>query len=242
MPHATSNVYVIIPARGGSRGVPGKNLHAVGGRPLVAWSIDAGRLIAPLERVIVSTDSPEIAAVAERYGASALERPPELAHDTAPTEPAMTHALDARGAPDEDIVVLLQPTSPLRRASTVRAVVDAVRSGEADSAVTVRRAHDFRWGLADDGAGVRQYDRRLRRQDMQPMFAETGSVYASSIAAFRRSGDRLSGRTRLIEVDTWERLDADTGADLEVLDCLLRVWAEGVPGNQQILNAGAEGG
>lgn len=220
------DVYVIIPARGGSRGVPGKNLQPVGGRPLLAWSIEAGRLVAAAEGLVVSTDSQEIAAVARRYAARVVERPAELSDDAAPTEPAIAHALDTLGAPDDGTVVLLQPTSPLRRASTVRAVVDAVTSGDADSALTVRRAHDFLWGMAEDGSGVRRYERRLRRQDMKPTFAETGSVYATSIAAFRRSGDRISGRTRLIEVDTWQRLDADTPADLEVLDCLLAVWRD----------------
>src|SRR5215204_5859968 len=221
---AKRDIFVVIPARGGSKGIAGKNLRLVAGLPLLAWSIEAGKLLVEQDRLLVSTESADLAEVAESYGATVVLRPAALAEDHAATEPVIGHALDSVDAPDSGIVVLLQPTSPLRREATLHAVVGAVLDG-ATSALTVRRAHDFHWGLGD-GRAVRRYERRIRRQDMQPDFVETGSVYASSIGAFRRSGDRLSGVTRLIEVDAWEAHEADSPADLEVLEAIAGQWGE----------------
>lgn len=223
---AERDIFVVIPARGGSKGIEGKNLRPVGGLPLLAWSIEAGRRLVEQDRLLVSTESADLAEVAKGYGATVVSRPASLADDHAATEPVMGHALDSVDAPDSGVVVLLQPTSPLRREATLQAVVGAVLDG-ATSALTVRRAHDFHWGL-EDGRPVRRYERRIRRQDMQPDFVETGSIYASSIGAFRRSGDRLSGATRLVEVDAWEAHEADRPADLEVLEAIASQWGDQV--------------
>jgi len=222
---AERDIFVVIPARGGSKGIPSKNLRPVGGLPLVAWSIETARRLVERDRVLLSTESSDIAETATSYGATVVARPEALAEDHAATEPVMAHALDRVKAPDSGIVVLLQPTSPLRRESTLHAVVRAVLDG-ATSALTGRHAHDFHWGIDADGYGVRRYERRIRRQDMEPELVETGSIYASSIGAFRRSGDRLSGDTRLIQVDAWEAHEADSPADLEVLETLAGQWDE----------------
>jgi CMP-N,N'-diacetyllegionaminic acid synthase len=103
------NVTVVIPARGGSKGVPGKNLMPVGGTPLLVWSIDSAKHVAPRERILVSPDHADIAALARRNGATVIERPHDLAGDRAPTEPVIEHALDAVGAGDDGVVMLLQP-------------------------------------------------------------------------------------------------------------------------------------
>src|ERR687886_659490 len=104
----------LIPARGGSKGIPGKNLVPLCGRPLLAWTVGAACAARGLDRVVVSTDSPEIAATARELGADVLERPAELARDETPMYDVLLHALEELGRPE--ILVLLQPTSPLRRA------------------------------------------------------------------------------------------------------------------------------
>src|SRR5689334_18610672 len=114
---AARSVVAIIPARGGSKGIPGKNLRLVGGQPLVAWSIQHARSTSAITRVFVSTDSPEIGDVALAHGAEVIQRPAEISGDTASSESCLVHALDVIKAADgtePDLVVLLQPTSPIR--------------------------------------------------------------------------------------------------------------------------------
>lgn len=215
---------VIVPARGNSNGIPGKNLRQVGGVSLVGWSIVAGRRIEGIRDLVVSTDDLRIAEEAREWGASVIIRPVELASDTTATEPVMAHVLaQITDVKDSDIVVLLQPTSPLRRRTTVDAAVRAVRDEGYVSALTVRPVHDFAWVPRGDFA-ERTYRKRLRRQDMRLEFAETGSVYVTTVSAFRESADRVSGRTKLIVVDTWEMIDIDGQADLEVVDALSSGW------------------
>ena len=152
---AERDIFVVIPARGGSKSIGNKNLRPLVGVPLVAWSIETGKRLVDQERLLVSTESADIADAARRYGATVVDRPARLASDQSPTEPVMEHALECVSAPEDGIVVLLQPTSPLRRESTVHAVVGAVLRG-ATSALTVRSAHDFHWGL-ESGTAVRRY-------------------------------------------------------------------------------------
>lgn len=220
MSESRPTIHAVVPARAGSKGIPGKNLRGVGGFPLVAWSIAAGLRIAEPRRVLVTTDGAEIAAAATRWGAEVIERPADLATDEAPTEPTIAHALDSVGARDGDIVALLQPTSPLRRPETMAAVLAPVRSGEAQSALTVRARHDLLWRPG----GVRSYESRSRRQDLPEEYAETGSIYATTVGAFRASGDRVSGPTELVVVDAWEAVDVDDEADLAVVDALASAW------------------
>src|SRR5919206_1460637 len=125
----------LIPARGGSKGIPGKNLAPVCERPLIAWTIGAACSASRLDRVVVSTDSDEIAAIARELGADVLARPAELARDETPMRDVLLHALDELGRPE--ILVLLQPTSPLRRAEHVDAAVALLRATGADCVVSV---------------------------------------------------------------------------------------------------------
>src|SRR4051794_14646197 len=117
----TAQCLVVIPARGGSKGIPGKNLRNLGGKPLVAWSIEQALAASAPLRVVISTDSEEIASVARDYGAEVpYLRPAELATDESPTEPTLLHALEnTPDAADIAAVMLLQPTSPLRRSGSI---------------------------------------------------------------------------------------------------------------------------
>jgi CMP-N,N'-diacetyllegionaminic acid synthase len=216
----------IIPARGGSKGVPGKNLREVAGRPLLAWSIVRALEAEAIDTVLVSTDDAEIAEVARAHGAEVpFLRPAELATDEAPTEPVMAHALDwyaERGA-SFDSIALLQPTSPLRLAGTIDAAFAEFARAEADSLVGVVASHHFFWRR--DGAVEALYDfrNRPRRQDLAPgqrWYRETGSIYISRTDAFRRSGNRLSGSIALFVMDELEGWEIDSEADFAVMDAL----------------------
>ncbi|MFI0940571.1 cytidylyltransferase domain-containing protein [Streptomyces sp. NPDC021020] len=224
-PAANRSVLVVIPARGGSKGVPGKNLAPVAGVPLVARAVDASRRARRVTGVVVSTDDPSIAEVARTAGADVVLRPAAIAGDTATSEAAVLHAMDAyeamtgaeRGS--TDVVLLVQCTSPFVTAEEIDGVVAAVTEGGADTAHTVAPFHGFIWreGVDQDPSayGV-NHDKatRPRRQDRPQDLLETGTAYAMRAAGFRAAGHRFFGRTALVRTDPAKVLEIDEPADL----------------------------
>ncbi|MFE3770582.1 cytidylyltransferase domain-containing protein [Streptomyces sp. NPDC059122] len=221
-------VVAVIPARGGSKGVPAKNLAAVGGVPLVARAIRECRAARLVTDVVVSTDDAGIAAAARGAGAVVIARPGEIAGDTATSEAAVRHAMDAyeaeQGRP-VDAVLLVQCTSPFLTSEDIDAVAAAVVEAGADSALTVAPFHGFVWrdadaavaaeSAADGGHGV-NHDKsfRPRRQDRPQDLLETGAAYAMDAVGFRTSGHRFFGRTELVRTDPARVLEIDDPHDL----------------------------
>lgn len=218
-------VLAIIPARGGSKGVPRKNLRPFAGVPLIAHSIRHAMASACVTRTIVTTDDAEIADVARRAGAEVIDRPAELATDAAPSEPALLHALEylaSRERYNPELVVFLQPTSPLRDAGDVDAAVGQLRAERADSLLSACPSHDFHWTLRD-GVGVPvNYDpsRRPRRQDMPPQFRENGSIYAMHAAGFEQYRCRLFGRVSVYSMPEERSLQIDRPEDFALLEAI----------------------
>lgn len=216
----------IIPARGGSRGVPGKNVRLLAGKPLIAWTIEQALAAHGIDTVVVSTDDEEIARVSTEHGAQVpFVRPAALATDTAPTEPVMTHALDWYGERGQsfDAVMLLQPTSPLRFEQTIDAAIDQFRVERADSLVGAVENHHFFWRRNPDVAALYDYAHRPRRQDLTAesrWYRETGSIYLSTTEAFRRSGNRLSRSISLFLMAEEEGWEIDSEADFAILSAL----------------------
>jgi len=208
-----SSVVAVIPARGGSKSVPGKNVALVGGVPLVARAVHAARAAHRVDRVIVSTDDVGIAAAARSAGAEIVTRPPALAGDAATSESAVLHALDA-AAPTATVVLLVQCTSPFLTAADIDAVVGPVADGFADSAFTAAPSHGFLW--RPDGTGINHDPSgRLRRQDRPVELLETGAAYAVRVDVLRRTGHRFSGRVLPVAVAPERTLEIDEPADLE---------------------------
>lgn len=210
----------VIPARGGSKGVPGKNLAAVGGVPLVVRTIRAAQASGAVDVVAVSTDDDRIAACAAEAGALPIRRPDELSADTASSEAALLHALvwfESDSGEAVDVLLMLQCTSPFITPGEVAGCVAAVRAG-ADTAFTAAPSHGFVWRCDPSGgaSGV-NHDKafRPRRQDREPEFLETGAVYAMGASGFRRFRHRFFGRTALIETAPARVLEIDEPADLE---------------------------
>ncbi|MGG2458336.1 cytidylyltransferase domain-containing protein [Streptomyces sp. RGM 3693] len=228
-------VVAVIPARGGSKGVPAKNLAAVGGVPLVARAVRECRAARLVTDVIVSTDDAGIAAAARGAGAMVIARPGEIAGDTATSEAAVRHAMDTyeveQGRP-VDAVLLVQCTSPFLTSEDIDAVAAAVVEAGADSALTVAPFHGFVWRDADievaavaavaagstatDGGHGVNHDKsfRPRRQDRPQDLLETGAAYAMDAAGFRTSGHRFFGRTELVRTDPARVLEIDDPHDL----------------------------
>jgi YrbI family 3-deoxy-D-manno-octulosonate 8-phosphate phosphatase len=221
------NALAVIPARGGSRGIPRKNIQPLCGRPLIAWTIEAALGTRSIERVVVSTDDPQIEAVAVRCGAEVIARPAALAGDEASSESALLHALDALGERAE-LLVFLQCTSPLTTAADIDGTVQALLDRDADCAVAVARSHRFLWQVDGEGlaAGVNHDPRspggRERRQDRPAEFVEAGSVYVCRVEGFRRARSRFFGRIALHEIPAERCWEIDEPLDLEVAEVLLR--------------------
>ncbi|KDR62388.1 MULTISPECIES: acylneuraminate cytidylyltransferase [Streptomyces] len=216
-------VLAVIPARGGSKGVPGKNLAEVGGVPLVARAVHACRTARLVSEVLVSTDDPAIAEAARAAGAITVERPAPLSGDTATSEAAVLHALDtdeARHGRLADVVLLVQCTSPFLTADDVDGVTAAVLEG-ADTAVTAAPFHGFLWrdlatgATPSSGHGV-NHDaaHRPRRQDRPEDLLETGAAYAMRGDGFRAVRHRFFGRTALVRTDPARVLEIDDPHDL----------------------------
>lgn len=220
-----SEVLAIIPARGGSKGVPRKNLRPFAGRPLVTHSIAHAKASRAVTRTVVSTDDPEIAAVSRDAGAEVVARPPDLSGDTAASEPALLHALDTLAAHDgyrPRLVVFLQATSPIRDPSDIDSAVAALQEQRADSLLSACESHDFLWTIADGLAAPLNYDpaRRPRRQDMQPQYRENGSIYVVQTAGFLSTRCRLFGRIAVYPMPALKSFQIDMPADFDLLEAL----------------------
>lgn len=218
-------VVAVIPARGGSKGVPRKNLRRVGGVPLVVRAIGAAHAAERVDLVVVSTDDPEIAALAEGAGARVVHRPAELAGDTASSETAVRHALDLleRDGIRPHTVVFLQATSPFIPSEGIDRGVDAVSGGGYDSAFSAYATYGFLWERGEDGAatGVNHDPAyRPRRQDRAPHHVETGGFYVFDAAGFRAAGHRFFGRTAIIEVPEATAIEIDDAEQLAVATTL----------------------
>jgi len=221
-------VVSIIPARGGSRGIPRKNLVPVAGRPLIAWSIEQARNARLVDRVFVSTDDDEIARVSREGGAGVVERPAELATDAASSEEALLHAIDVierTEAAPVDLVVFLQATSPVREGEDIDNAIRHYRSEGADSLFSCTRIRDyFIWEEKDGayvGAGC-DYRNRKPRQGITPRYLENGSIYVFTPGLIRKEHNRLGGRIAIYEMPMWKSFQIDHRGDVELCEFYLR--------------------
>ena len=216
------DVVALIPARGGSKGIPRKNLASVAGRPLLAWTVDAARASRTVTRAVVSTENEEIAEAARSLGAEVLARPPELAADDTPMQAVIAHALDELAT---DVLVLLQPTSPLRRAEHVDEAVELLIGSGADSVVSVVEVpHRYRPGslMALDGERLVRLadDHAATRQEKPLVYARNGPAVLA-LRPERIGADLYGGDCRPYVMGARESIDVDEPFDLELAELLL---------------------
>lgn len=215
----------VIPARGGSKGVPGKNVARVGGMPLVARAVRAARATGVIDLVVVSTDDDAIASAARAAGARVVDRPADLSGDTASSESALLHALDVLAADGiaPRVTAFLQATSPFLPAGPLAEAVTAVRDGRADSVFSARESYEFVWQRDADGAAAaigHDAAHRPRRQDREPHFVETGAFYVFATAGFRGARHRFFGRTEIVTVPEATAIEIDDPAQLRTAQAL----------------------
>lgn len=219
------SVLAIIPARGGSKGVPRKNIRDLAGKPLIAWTIEAARKSVYIDRVILSSDDPEIIDVAKSWGCDVpFIRPAELARDETPGIDPVIHALEK--LPGYDYAVLLQPTSPLRITEDIDASIARCEESGAPACVSVTEpAHHPHWMYTLNGTGVLRplaEERGLRRQDLPPVYALNGATYVAQVPWLVKSRTFLGVETHAYVMPPCRSIDIDTEQDLIVAACLLQ--------------------
>lgn len=215
----SKKIVAIIPARGGSKGIPRKNIRPLAGKPLLSWTVKAALDALGKGNVYVSTEDVEIAEIARRYGAQIIDRPLELASDAATSESVIVHALHALHVLGKDVgdVAFIQPTSPFLRSVTISEAVELSKDPRFDSVITVEE--DFGYYGRVDEEGVYQPFRqeRKRRQEMEPFYRDNGALYLAPRAVFlawRRMGDQV-GTVLMSHEDSWE---IDTPLDWAVAE------------------------
>lgn len=226
-----TRVVAIIPARKGSKGLPQKNLARLCGKPLVAWSIEQARHSRTIDQVWVSSDSDEILEVAEQFGARPIRRPAHLATDEAPSESAWLHALDliekAEGL--VDLVVGMQPTSPIREPSDLDDAIALFQDRHYDSMFSCCEVGDFfLWKILPDGHLVgdnHDHTNRQLRQNIEKRYLENGSFYLFTPTLLRTQRNRLGGRIGQFVMPRHKMFQVDTLEDLALCEAIVRGYS-----------------
>lgn len=217
------NVVAIIPARGGSKGIPRKNLHELAGKPLVAHAIEQAIACPSITRTIVNSEDAEIRAVAEAHGAEVMDRPEQFHHDNTVQEVDRllqwcVGELESRGE-TVDVVVLLYATSPLREVRTIDEAVRLVTDGGYDSALSLYEDTRYLWKKSGDVVEPINYDpakRGPRQKEHWNQWAENKAVYVMKRDLLMNTGCRLGGRIGHVEMPGWQSIDVDKPEDLEL--------------------------
>jgi CMP-N,N'-diacetyllegionaminic acid synthase len=222
----------LITARGGSKGLPGKNIRNLCGKPLIAWSIDTALQSSYLDRVVVSTDSKEIADISIEYGASVpILRPAELATDTASSYSAIDHMVNFLELSRDffDIIVLIEPTSPLRESLDIDKALEKMLESNADSIVSVCLAEtihpSFMFKMKKDNRLIATCNtgfQGLRRQELDPIFFPEGTVYASRLETLRAHRSFYQENMVGYIVPKWKSPEVDDIIDFLHIEAIIR--------------------
>jgi CMP-N-acetylneuraminic acid synthetase/spore coat polysaccharide biosynthesis predicted glycosyltransferase SpsG len=214
---------VIIPARGGSKGIPRKCLRPVAGKPMIFYAINTAQHCSKVSRVVVSTDDEEIALIARRFGAEVIARPDELANDQATLDPVIAHAAiacETQFSESYEVIVTVQPTSPLVRVSNIEKAIELLESGDNDTVVSVVDDRHLCWTVVN-GTATPSYEARANRQALPPRFRETGAVVACRRQQLLQ-GTRFGARVALLELPLVCSFDVDSFEDISLCESVMK--------------------
>lgn len=218
----------IIPARGGSKGIPHKNVQLLAGKPLIAHSIEQARRSRFVNRVITSTDDTKIADISKQYGAEVVWRPTKISGDKASSESALLHVLEHLKHTEDyepDIIAFLQCTSPLTLAEDIDGTIQVLLEEDADSCLAVTPFHYFLWrqDKSGDVVGI-NHNKHVRplRQESEPQYLETGAIYVMRTSGFIQARHRFFGKTAMYVIPPERRLEIDDPVDFEIAEVLMR--------------------
>ncbi|PKN76961.1 MAG: acylneuraminate cytidylyltransferase [Deltaproteobacteria bacterium HGW-Deltaproteobacteria-10] len=219
------NIVAIIPARGGSKGIPKKNLIDFCGKPLLVWSIIQAQKSSHIKKIYVSSDSDEILECAEKYNAVGIKRPDDIAGDTASSESAIIHACEQIGN-HADTIVFLQPTSPLRKPDDITKAIEEFFSGNYDSLFSACELHDFLIWEKDNEGELRSfnynYQNRTRRQDRSSQYVENGSLYIFKKEVINKYNNRIGGKIGMFLMDFYQSFEIDNKDDIDLLTTIFK--------------------
>ena len=218
-------VIALIPARGGSKGIPRKNLQKIGDETLVGSRIKEARKSKCTE-IFVSTEDFEISQVSKTLGAKVIERPMNLAKDETSTDEVLRHAINFLGLEKQDIMVLLQPTSPFINSQIIDSCLEKLLTdSNLNSVLTLAFGHTFVWSEKEKYFHPDNHSRkiRLRRQDMPKSGIETGGCYVFRVSSFLQSNVRFPEPTSAIPVNIIEAIDIDSPDDLKLAQKLVEI-------------------
>lgn len=219
-------IIAVIPARGGSKGLPRKNIENLAGKPLIAWTIEAALKSKYLDRVIVSTEDGEIASISEKWGAERIKRPKALATDRAKTTDAVFHVLKVlkKEKYEADIIVLLQPTSPLRNAAHIDEAIAEFLEEDCDSLLSVCPSHALIWRINKGGPAPINYNlkKRLQRQDRKPEYKENGAIYIFKKQNFMKEKTIPCGRIGLYIMPVENSFEIDEEFDFWFCETIMK--------------------
>lgn len=216
------SILVVIPARGGSKGIPRKNIRLLAGKPLISYSIAAAKKSRHVDRVVVSTEDEEIAEVSRLFGAEVIQRPPNLAEDHIPLDPVVYHAVTTLENKDNcrfDYVVTIQPTSPLLTSETIDKAIEIITSEDYDTILAAVPERHLYW-YRDNGDFLPMYTARKNRQYLDPIYKETGSILMSRRSVITQSS-RIGEKVSLFEVPEDESIDIDSYEDWWIAENML---------------------
>ena len=210
----------IIPARGGSKGILRKNIKFLYNKPLIAYSIEQSLKSKLIDDTFVSTEDDEIKTISMKYGAKIINRPPELATDTASTESVLLHASEVLNN-NFSYMVLLQPTSPIRYPKQIDEAIELIISQKGDSLLSVFENNSFLW--AKNGTSINfNYKNRPRRQDKDWELVENGSFYITRKEILLKEKNRLGGKILMYLMPRWMSVEIDEQFDFELVEYLLK--------------------
>lgn len=220
------SVLAIIPARGGSKSLPGKNIRDLCGKPLIAWTIDAAHKSRYIDRTILSSDDPNIIEVCQQHGCEVpFIRPAHLASDTASSHAVVVHAAQSVG--NYDLIILLQPTSPLRTAADIDAALERFLSAGATNCISVCPAseHPHWMFTSDDRHCLKRYEQgsfgAQRRQDLPQLFIPNGAMYIIQAKLLEQAGSMILEGATAYEMDAADSVDIDNEIDFQLAQILL---------------------
>ena len=224
------NYLIVVPARGGSKGIPGKNIYPINGKPLLEYTLEVA-LNAGLNNVdiVVSTDSEKIKSVALKYkDVYIIDRPAEISGDKASTESALLHALaimEEKTSKKYDGVLTLQATSPLRKPETLRRFIDEYEKyyPQYDALLSLNEDRSDFWHMVDTDTYERLFkDAPRRRQEREPLFVENSAYYLTGTDALRNTGSVLGSSVNGFIIDSYEAVDINEMIDIYIAEGILR--------------------
>lgn len=216
-------ILAIIPARGGSKGVPGKNIKPILGKPLIGYTIEEARKSKYIDRLVVSTEDKKIAQIAKEFNVEIVERPMELAQDETPINPVLNQVVNFLEKNENylpDIVLLLQPSSPLRKSKHIDEAIERFLSGNFDSLISIYCLYVYRYEIEQGKYLIPLDKQRRNRQERKPIVIENGAIYLSRIGLIKQELI-VGGKIGYYEMDVYSSIDIDEPIDFFITEQLI---------------------